>query len=145
MAKKTKYFIFDVSNELESLIAVFERSEEATISLKARINLAREIHEKNSDLASLSFYDDIELYEDGAWFEDWLNQRGCKDIWDDTSIIVSDDDPREDSSHVRVSTVLFHASQDGFWWRIFPKHSDITLETRFLPLGDDLAKELLEV
>lgn len=126
----TKFLIFPISTELDSLVAVMECDAELLELIRKRMALSTKIQELDSELAWLEFYHGVDLYERNDTLEAWLAEHADVDDLDVHHWVLADNEPDlGDASPQRKTTSYMVVDDRSCFWNINLKYSDVTCET----------------
>lgn len=138
MTQKTKYLIFDVSSQCDSLTAVVECTPEYVKLLKRRMALASNTKELDGDFSGIEFYDCVDLYEYSDVIDTWIDANSDPETFGDRLWVVVDTKPDfEGAVPVQTACTRVHVDVADCFWEICPKHSDQVCQTQVVRADDD--------
>jgi len=131
-----KYIVFEASGDDDTVVVVVECSDEDVERMFTRLEWAKSLREKDDSTAAIEYFDQVEAFEWGDWFEGWMDEH--KESSRDDSFACVDEKPdfpddeglRVDSSYMNVSVF------DWIAWTFRPKHSNSEYGTPGIDLKD---------
>lgn len=124
----TKYLLFQLPTEWETLVAVVELTPKERENLRKRMDLAESL--KEDALAWLQYFDHVDVFEYSDAVEQWIAERDLLDIFEQELKVVCEKEPDYvgwETARVDVSSV--HLDGNCCFWEVRLKHADHSLET----------------
>lgn len=99
-----------------------------------RRELFQMVNSKSDGLWSLSFWGVPGDFYDDLDFERLLNEKQCADFEDEDFMVLPDDfEIPDDIEPARTECDRLVITQDDFYWKAMPKHTDVYVETFNIP------------
>ena len=131
MSDKKQTFIFDVSTQWDSLVAVVDVDFDEVDTLRRAY---ADLKKQGITLVDLSVWGDVVLYEKNGAVREWIGGEGFDDDLDNVFYVRVDSAPEFEkiTERVRLSFSKMVVSGTSVYWTLAPKHHEGTIETAAL-------------